>query len=566
MIDNKLYFNKIKGDFLLLVVAFFILSGSCTSKMDNINKEKFNLYLMIGQSNMAGRGTVSLSDRRIVSQAFMMDKNLKWTSLREPVHFDKKSAGTGIGRVFASEMVKSAKPGVRIGLIPCAVGGTSIETWQAGVVDEATGLRPYDDMLIRLREASKYGELKGVLFHQGESDSNKKMVASYPQSLLNLIDRLKEETGNPNLPFLIGQMGHFPGHKWNKYRSAIDATHKRIAQEDFNIEFISSHGLSDRDGTHFNSKSYREFGRRYAFVMQRLLFHQPVPEQEIPLYGQELDLYPDPIINHREVEHSVIRGSEVYDRFISNIESPTLAFYFPVDGVVNKHTAVIISPGGGYSGVSYDKEGTLVARRLAQNGITGVVLKYRMPDVSITKKGLPRSQEDLFNALAYVRGNSELFGVDSDKIGVAGFSAGGHLAASASVLKKTPDALLYAKGGISCLPDFSLLGYPVISTKPRITHSGTAKKVSGGIAELLEYYSLEDRVHPQVKPVFIFHANDDSTVPVLNAEWFESALLDAGVSVCFKRYSVGGHGFGMYPAEGNAGEWFSSFLNWLEAL
>jgi hypothetical protein len=168
-------------------------------------------------------------------------------------------------------MMAEHNPSAMIGLIPCAVGGTSIRKWQPEAWDEKTKTHPYDDMLNRLRIAHKSGPLKGILWHQGESDGDMGTKGTYEKALTIVINRLRTEYGDPNIPFVIGQLGQFVGRPWSEGRRKVDQAQKDTAKHVPHTGFVSSEGLTDRgDHTHFNAKSARLLGKRFAEEMIRL--------------------------------------------------------------------------------------------------------------------------------------------------------------------------------------------------------------------------------------------------------------------------------------------------------
>ena len=225
----------------------------------------FHLYLLIGQSNMAGRGKVAPQDRQPIPRIVMLDKQNQWVPAVDPIHFDKpKVIGVGLGRSFAA-VVAEANPDATIGLIPCAVGGSPISSWQPGGFHRQTKTHPYDDMLPRLRLARKQGTLKAILWHQGESDSKAELAPLYEAELLALIKRLRDEVGDAKMPFIAGQMGRFSDKPWDEHREAVDAVHQALPGKVANTAFVSSEGLNHKgDKVHFDAASYRELGRRYA--------------------------------------------------------------------------------------------------------------------------------------------------------------------------------------------------------------------------------------------------------------------------------------------------------------
>lgn len=234
-------------------------------------KEKFHLFLLVGQSNMAGRGTVTPADQVPDARVLMLNKAGEWVPAVDPLHFDKPGmAGVGLGRTFAWE-VAAATPGVTIGLIPCAVGGSPIDSWQPGFFYNATQSHPWDDALRRARQAMQAGVLKGILWHQGESDSSAALAPSYEGKLHDLISRFRRELNAPTVPFIAGQMGMFSESPWSAAKQQVDRAHRDLPQKVKRTSFVPADGLQHKgDKVHFDAPSYREFGRRYAAAYLRL--------------------------------------------------------------------------------------------------------------------------------------------------------------------------------------------------------------------------------------------------------------------------------------------------------
>lgn len=233
--------------------------------------EQLHLFLLVGQSNMAGRGKVEDQDRQTDPRILSLNKQQEWEFAVDPLHFDKpKSVGVGLGKTFALNYAK-AHPGITVGLIPCAVGGSPIRAWVPGGFHDQTKSHPWDDMVPRLAAALKSGTLKGVLWHQGESDSNQKQAAVYEEKLHDLIQRIRALPGVDGVPFLAGQLGQFPERPWNEHRLLVNQAHESLPAKIANTAFVSSDDLQHKgDKTHFDSASYREFGRRYFTAFQKL--------------------------------------------------------------------------------------------------------------------------------------------------------------------------------------------------------------------------------------------------------------------------------------------------------
>lgn len=249
--------------FLGLVATLQSAGAQATAK--TVPSQRLQLFLLVGQSNMAGRGTVEEIDRTPVPHVWMFDKSGQWVPAIEPMHFDKpKVAGVGPGRAFGAAIAK-ASPNAEIGLIPAAVGGSSIRAWEAGAVDSATSTHPYDDAIARAKAAQQSGTLAGILWIQGEADGNARNAGDYESRLRNVVSNLRRDLGAPDVPFLIGQMGRFAEKPWNAYRARVDSAHQRVAATTSHSAFVLTEGLRHRgDTTHYDSPSAREIGQRFA--------------------------------------------------------------------------------------------------------------------------------------------------------------------------------------------------------------------------------------------------------------------------------------------------------------
>ena len=228
------------------------------------------LFLLAGQSNMAGRGTVEPEDRVPHPRVWVLNRQEEWMAAVDPLHFDKRIAGVGPGRSFGIALA-NAEASANIGLVPVAVGGSPISAWAPGAVHSQTGSKPYDDAIRRIRVAKAAGEFKAFLWHQGENDSGETATPDYEARLTTLIGRLRAEVNDAALPVLIGQLGRFADAPWGASRSEIDGVHRKLARELPNVVFVSSVGLVHKgDRVHFDSASARELGRRYAEAYQAI--------------------------------------------------------------------------------------------------------------------------------------------------------------------------------------------------------------------------------------------------------------------------------------------------------
>jgi len=255
--------------YLLPVLLLFLGLGCALHKGNNSNDQpKARIYLLMGQSNMAGRGVVTDEYKNISNNRVLMltDKS-EWTTAKHPIHFDKpKVAGVGPGLAFGIQLAQ-AFPKDTIYLVPCAVGGTSIAKWEPTAFDKATNTHPYDDAVIRIKEAMKKGKIEGVIWLQGEADSNPKSAAIYLDKLHNLIARVRALTQNPKLPFVVGELG--------QYRKNYNLINTQLHLLPSKIPFtgvVTSEGLTHKgDTTHFDSPSATEYGSRFATGMLKLL-------------------------------------------------------------------------------------------------------------------------------------------------------------------------------------------------------------------------------------------------------------------------------------------------------
>jgi hypothetical protein len=255
--------SKIISTILLLSAPAAILAQDPT-QIKVPPKDRLHLFLLIGQSNMAGRGTVEDQDRETHPRVIMLSKDGKWVPATDPMHFDKPIAGVGLGKSFGIQVAES-NPEITVGLIPCAVGGSPIDSWRPGEFYPPTKSHPWDDALRRTKLAMESGTLKGILWHQGESDSTEELAPGYEAKLHDLIQRLRRELETSEVPFIVGQLGQFEDSPWDDARRLVDRAHQQLPRAVPHTAFVSSKGLRHKgDKVHFNSASLRELGRRYA--------------------------------------------------------------------------------------------------------------------------------------------------------------------------------------------------------------------------------------------------------------------------------------------------------------
>ena len=246
-----------------------------------------------------------------------------------------------------------------------------------------------------------------------------------------------------------------------------------------------------------------------------------------------------------------------------SITDPNLYFY-PAPEAKATGTAVIICPGGAYWGLAIKHEGEYVAKWLNSLGISAFVLKYRLPDDSIMDKKTIGPMQDGQRAIRLVRSHAKEWGINPAKIGIMGFSAGGHLASTLST--HFNEKVYQPEDLTSARPDFSLLIYPVISMDSSITHWGSRVNLIGGapLPELVKHYSNEFQVNSETPPAFMVHSLDDNVVPVQNSINYALAMHKFNVPCELHLYQTGGHGYGLGKSNNTESTWPESCHKWLE--
>ena len=267
----------------VLFIGFISTLGSClttpkTEKAWTLPDTSFHLYLLMGQSNMSGRGSVETPDTTTHPRVLMLDKDGEWVTAHEPLHFDKPTlAGTGPGFSFGKQMAE-AQPGIQIGLIPCAKGGSSLDHWISKRYHKQTDSYPYDEAIERARTGMKRGILKGMIWHQGEADSGSgEQVISYADRFQAFLDSLEKDLGIGQLPVVVGELGYF-FYAVKPLARDLNAILADITRENECLGLVPADGLRDRgDQVHFDAESARELGRRYAREMLSIQTSCPGP-------------------------------------------------------------------------------------------------------------------------------------------------------------------------------------------------------------------------------------------------------------------------------------------------
>jgi glutaredoxin len=235
----------------------FLLAAACCAQTEA--PKDLDLFLLIGQSNMAGRGVVGEAETRPSQGVWMLTEKMQWAPAVDPLHFDKPTiAGVGLGRSFAETLLRLA-PGRSIGLIPAAFGGSALNEW----TPEG---KHYPNAVARAKEAMKSGKLRGILWHQGEADSKPELAATYRERFAKFIAQLRNDLGEGDTPVVVGQLGEF----FHPDSEGVKKVNEQLATIPLLVPksaFVSSAGLVHKgDSVHFDTPSLKEFGRRYALA------------------------------------------------------------------------------------------------------------------------------------------------------------------------------------------------------------------------------------------------------------------------------------------------------------
>jgi acetyl esterase/lipase len=519
--------------FIRTLIAVLLIVQTTAFAAPPAAKDKFHLYLLAGQSNMAGRGAVEEQDRSPHPRIFTLNAQDEWAPAVEPIHFDKPGvAGVGPGLAFARAMAE-AKAEVTIGLIPCAVGGTPLSSWQPGKTDPATGTTPYDTAIRRARRAMQDGTLRGLLWHQGESDTTEQLAPRYGNALEVTLSRFRDDLSIDDLPIVVGELAPFK-IKDDPFAQRINGELKYFPARLAYCASVPADGLIHKgDNLHLDSASAREFGKRYAAAMLKVQVLTP---------PTLIKLWPAGLPDGRPLD----KPEQKKNTHVSKVSDPALSVYLPPGDKANG-AAVVICPGGGYNILAIEKEGDNVARWLNSIGVGAFVLKNRLKDYP-----QPAPLLDAQQAIRIVRDRAREWAIDPNRIGILGFSAGGHLAAATSNASPLPlagDGPYARFNSIDPKPNFSILIYGVLPQP--------------GDKWVKEMYTAilltEDS-----PPAFLAHAKDDPIPAQLSIDYAQS-LHDHGVAHELHLFEKGGHGYGLGQSGGEPATWPDKCAKWLEA-
>jgi len=280
-----------------------------------------------------------------------------------------------------------------------------------------------------------------------------------------------------------------------------------------------------------------------------------------------LKIWPDGvpgfIKNDSYIEKSTLKD-DMPTRY-EKVTEPTISVFLPPAEKATG-TAVLICPGGGYGVLAFDHEGFAIARWLNENGIAGIILKYRLPSDLIMEDKSVGPLQDAQEAMRIIRRNAPDWNINPGKIGVIGFSAGGHLASTLSThyaekVYDVPDTA-------SARPDFSLLIYPVISFNGSIAHAGSRRNLIGENPsyDAIRHFSNELQITAKTPPAFLVHSADDNAVPFKNSIVYSEGLQRNNIPVEMHIFHKGGHGYGLSVNNGTQSAWPELCMKWLKAM
>jgi len=294
--------------------------------------------------------------------------------------------------------------------------------------------------------------------------------------------------------------------------------------------------------------------KRLFFILSLLVVTYCEAQQRIPLYREAVPNSKPGANRERDEPNAAV------DTLTFDVSVPSLTVFLPPTEKANG-TAVIICPGGGYHVLLTKREGSDVAKEFNKLGIAAFVLRYRLPNDEILVDKSVGPLQDAQQAIRLVRENADVWGVNPAKIGIMGFSAGGHLAATAGTHFDTD--YVDNPQHTSLRPDFMLLVNPVISMTDRVGHTGSRDNLLGGTPsnEQIHIFSNELQVDSLTPPTFLVHSDPDVVVPVQNSLLFYEALHRNQVAAGLHIYSKGEHGFLTAPS---FDEWFGRCIHWMQ--
>jgi hypothetical protein len=233
------------------------------------SKENFYLFILAGQSNMAGRGFVQPSDTVASPQVLTLNANNEWVYAKEPLHYyEPGRTGLDCGLSFGKELVSLYKKNITIGLIPCAVGGSSIEQWLGDSTYRNVTL--YSNLLKKAKAAAPYGTFKGILWHQGETNASAANYKNYKEKLELLFTRMRYDLEKPDIPVYAGELALFLSRISNPFADSINKDLHSVSASIMNMFIVNTTDLTPKaDSIHFDSRSQRIMGKRFARMVYK---------------------------------------------------------------------------------------------------------------------------------------------------------------------------------------------------------------------------------------------------------------------------------------------------------
>lgn len=303
-------------------------------------------------------------------------------------------------------------------------------------------------------------------------------------------------------------------------------------------------------------------------IMKRIYFAFIAIMCSITSFGQctVINVWPNGIpgsLKNDSYTEKITTTNNISARY-EKVTDPTLTVFLPSPEKATG-TAVLICPGGGYGILAFDHEGFQIARWLNDNGIAGIILKYRLPSDKIMKDKSVGPLQDAQEGIRIIRRNASAWSINPQRVGVIGFSAGGHLASTLST--HFGENVYASTDSISSRPDFSLLIYPVITFNGSFTHMGSRNNLIGKDAseDKIQHFSNELQVNEKTPPAFLVHSADDNTVPVKNSLVYFEKLNSYKIPVEMHIFQKGGHGYGLSAGNGTQSSWPDLCIKWLHS-
>ncbi|QNR83704.1 alpha/beta hydrolase [Pedobacter riviphilus] len=292
-------------------------------------------------------------------------------------------------------------------------------------------------------------------------------------------------------------------------------------------------------------------------ILLLMAIHYVNAQEVVPLYSGEIPGAKTTPADY--VENTEVRANGTLS--VTKVSVPTFTVFEAPKNIATG-TAVIICPGGGYGALAFSHEGTDVAKRFNAIGVTAFVLKYRLPSDQIMVDKTYGPLQDAQQAIYLIRKNAKKYGIKANRIGIMGFSAGGHFAST--LVAHYNDLKITDPEKIALRPNFAVLIYPVISFEESV-HTGTMKNLLGPnpADSLKHYFSANKNVNKKTPPTFLVHAKDDKTVPYENSVLMNEALKKNKVDTDIYLYEKGGHGFGLINKTSDV-DWFNLLAAWMK--